>query len=326
MMMTGLDKNKLPPMKTLQGFEAAARLLSFRQAATELNLSHQAISNQVLMLENSLGQRLFLREGRQVQLTTFGRRLYPVVREALDNLVHCCEQIRNEGHEQPLRIHTYLTLSLRWLSSRLPHFRRRYPGIDVQLFSTIHEFGLDEGNADLGLLLRPDFIPAHLSWTPLSRFNLYPVCHPDLIDGAVRLPDPLALLEYPLIRISSEQWQWQDWFSALGYKNVHIPQPLTVNSTAVAMEMALNGEGITLIYDPVVDKELTERRLIRPVADCVDSIGHWGFIYRRDREQDRQIRSFITWLQADMAWQSSKPAVAGAENFSTAAGSDSFSL
>ena len=82
-MPTPLPLQELPPLSSLKGFEAAARLLSLRAAAEELHLTHPAIVSQIQRLEESLHVKLFAREGCHVVLTVAGQRFYPVVREAL---------------------------------------------------------------------------------------------------------------------------------------------------------------------------------------------------------------------------------------------------
>ena len=64
---------KLPPLRAVQYFEVVARLLSFSRAALELNVSQSAVSHQIRLLEDFLGERLLLRQGRLLSLTTQGR-------------------------------------------------------------------------------------------------------------------------------------------------------------------------------------------------------------------------------------------------------------
>ena len=52
---------KLPPLRAVQYFEVIARLLSFSRAALELNVSQSAVSHQIRLLEDFLGERLLLR-------------------------------------------------------------------------------------------------------------------------------------------------------------------------------------------------------------------------------------------------------------------------
>ncbi len=75
-----MSASQLPPLAAVRVFEAAARLLSFTQAAAELGMTQAAVSYQIKVLEERLGTPLFLRKPRQVELTAAGRRLAPQVR------------------------------------------------------------------------------------------------------------------------------------------------------------------------------------------------------------------------------------------------------
>ena len=109
-MANQIDLKKLPPLKALKGFEAAARLLSFRQAAQELNLTHTAISHQVRLLEENLGISLFERDGRAVKLTHEGKTFYPVVRSVLEQLINGSEILRRTDQAHSPVSYTHLTL------------------------------------------------------------------------------------------------------------------------------------------------------------------------------------------------------------------------
>ena len=76
----------LPPLNALRAFEAAARHLSFKQAAHELHVTAGAISQHVRLLESRLGMRLFERLARQVVLTPAGESYLAPVREAFRRL------------------------------------------------------------------------------------------------------------------------------------------------------------------------------------------------------------------------------------------------
>ncbi|MFT7192345.1 MAG: LysR family glycine cleavage system transcriptional activator, partial [Dinoroseobacter sp.] len=69
--------DRLPPLTALRAFEAAARHLSFAQAASELNVSPAALSFQIKSLEAHLGALLFNRLNRAVSLTEAGKALAP---------------------------------------------------------------------------------------------------------------------------------------------------------------------------------------------------------------------------------------------------------
>lgn len=299
-MATALNFSKLPPLKALRGFESTARLCSYRKAAKELNLTHPAISHQIQALEKDLGVKLFVREGRQAVLTPEGERFYPVAREALEILISGSEAIRRSNSQSILRIQTYITVSLRWLIHRLPRFRALNPEFQLQLLSSIHEQDFDEVNADVGMIFRQTPPAGHLHWVPLIRPKLFPVCSPGLIaDDGVKL-DPEDLLNYPLLTITSEAWQWQDWFDSAGLGKVKTSHSISVDSTVIALEMAMDGEGIALVNGPFADKDLKAGRLIQPVTHCAEGLGEWGLVCRNDSLHHPPVRAFIEWLQADM--------------------------
>ncbi len=87
----------LPPLSSVRVFEAAARLLSFTQAAAELGMTQAAVSYQIKLLEERLGTPLFLRLSRRVELTEAGARLAPAVSAALEALQRCLRTSAERG-------------------------------------------------------------------------------------------------------------------------------------------------------------------------------------------------------------------------------------
>ncbi len=84
----------LPPLATLRAFEAAARHLSFKRAASELAVTPTAISHQVRLLEETLGVRLFDRKPRQVTLTAAGQELYPTLRDGFAGFAVAIDRVK----------------------------------------------------------------------------------------------------------------------------------------------------------------------------------------------------------------------------------------
>ena len=68
---------RIPPLKAMPVFEAAARHLSFTLAAEELHVTQAAISHQIKGLEDWLGVELFHRFNRRLSLTEAG---LPIIR------------------------------------------------------------------------------------------------------------------------------------------------------------------------------------------------------------------------------------------------------
>src|SRR4051812_24789836 len=84
---------RLPPLKSLLAFEAAARHANFTQAALELAVTPSAISHQIQTLEDFLGLRLFLRQPRQVALTAEGKLYRKEVESALRAIAEATQLI-----------------------------------------------------------------------------------------------------------------------------------------------------------------------------------------------------------------------------------------
>ncbi len=294
-----IDLRKLPPLKALKGFEAAARLHSIRGAADELNLTHPAISHQIHTLEDDLGVKLFARQGRNVVLTAAGEAFYPGVRAALELLISTAETVKEQSANPALRLQAYITLSIRWLASRLSDFRNQYPEIEIHLQANNSAWEFDEANADIGLIYSRTQMPAHLHWIELFPSKVYPVCSPGLLNNA---DTPLAveqLENYPLLTVSTEKgyWGWEAWFKTLGAANQMRQSPLVVDTLAVALEMAVAGQGIALVNGPVAEDDLTAGRLIRPVTEFTAGNGEWGIAVPKALLNDTRVLTFIDWLR-----------------------------
>ncbi|MFD2206690.1 LysR substrate-binding domain-containing protein [Kiloniella antarctica] len=300
-----MDLKKLPPLKALKGFEAAARLLSFRQAAQELNLTHTAISHQVRLLEEDLGVLLFEREGRAVKLTAEGDIFYPVVSTALEQLINCSEVLRRSDQAHSLRIQAFVTLSIRWLARRLSRFKALHPGFDLQITSSILEGDFDEANEDVGILYAPEPVPAHLYWVPLFEAQLMPVCSPDLLETCakegVNKITPKDLLSLPLLKVYTADDHWEEWFQSLGIFAEISRNSIAVDTVAIALEMALDGEGVAMVNGPFADSDLKAGRLVQPVDHTTVAPGGWGMVCRQDHKNSPQTQLFIKWLLDDVA-------------------------
>src|SRR5258708_11159673 len=123
---------RLPPLNSLRVFEAAARHLSFKEAAAELHITQAAVSHQVKSLEEYLDVELFRRAGRGVQLTEAARACLPKLREGFDALAAAVEMIRERGAETELVITAPPVFNARWLMPRLADFSRREPKVEVR--------------------------------------------------------------------------------------------------------------------------------------------------------------------------------------------------
>ncbi len=102
-----------PPIASLRSFEAVARLGSVTLAAKELHVTHSAISQQIKVLEEMLGVRLFTRHGRGVQINEEGRLYAMHVREALEHIADATRLVHVKPRTTTLTRHgTFFCLPL----------------------------------------------------------------------------------------------------------------------------------------------------------------------------------------------------------------------
>ena len=123
---------KLPPLRAVQYFEVVARLLSFSRAALELNVSQSAVSHQIRLLEDFLGERLLLRQGRLLSLTPQGEVYFEGISAGLGQIAQSSEQLRGGG-EMRVRLAVYSSFAVKWLIPRLAGLRQLHPELDLSL-------------------------------------------------------------------------------------------------------------------------------------------------------------------------------------------------
>ncbi len=292
-----IDLRKLPPLKALKGFEAATRLQSIGEAADELCLTHPAVSHQVQQIEEALGVALFSQDGRYIASTEEGRIFYPYVRAAFLSLIEGIEATHRHAHNKSLRVHSYVTVSIRWLAHRLSSFTRFHPDIKLVLKTCGEAWRFEDVHSDVGLVYCDVAPDSRFHWVPLFDCALFPVCGPRLAakigpDGTVQ-----DLLDHPLVTISTEFRHWELWFEAAGIPFKPTIPYITVDTLALALEVAMDNEAIVLVNGPFVDEELASGRQVRPVDHRAVLPGAWGLICRKEVQENYRIRSFIAWLQ-----------------------------
>ena len=145
-------------------------------------------------------------------------------------------------------------------------------------------------------------------WVPLFEYSLFPVCSPALAAQMGAVLSPADLLTQPLVAIYTEVQNWSTWFQTAGLAFDPSSPYLVVDTLAVALEMALDGQAIALVNGPFVDADLASGRLVRPVAHKAVCSGEWGLICRKDMKENPRIKKFIDWATAQVAAEA-RPAI-----------------
>src|SRR4051794_11299084 len=142
---------RLPSLNGLRAFEAAARHLSFTNAASELNVTQTAISHQIRRLEEELGIRLFVRQNRALALTPEAKEYLPGIRAAFNDLRLATDRLKRKDNDHVLTVSTLASLAAKWLLPRLSGFQQARPNIDVHITTSTGLVDFRGGDVDAAI-------------------------------------------------------------------------------------------------------------------------------------------------------------------------------
>jgi LysR family transcriptional regulator, glycine cleavage system transcriptional activator len=271
---------RLPPLNALRVFEAAARHLSFKEAAAELHITQAAVSHQVKSLEEYLGVQLFRRSARGVQLTDAARACLPKLREGFDALASAVEMIRERGEEAELMITAPPVFTARWLMPRLADFSKREPKIELHVFGSskmVDAGALSVSSlvGDLDLRTESSEVQIHLGAGQyaghradrLFAVSIAVVANPEL-GRTLKRPEELAghtLLHDDALDIVAGGDAWRKWLEAAGVADkVDAGRGPRFSTNMLSLEAASQKLGVALALRPLVDDDIASKRLCAP--------------------------------------------------------------
>lgn len=291
----------LPPLHWLRAFEASARHLSFTAAAVELNLTQAGVSKQIKLLEYHLGDLLFVRRARSLQLTSSGAAFLPKVRDAFERLSVGAAEVFGGRRSSILTVRCNVSFAVSWLAKRLPAFEIAHPDKPFRIVSSIWKSS-DEGAATRlgeGDLYDLDIQYGSGDW-PGSRCDrltleqLFPVCSPDFL---ARQPIDTAanLSRYKLINVLGYETGWHDWLGAAGVRT----RDLTfqhVDTSLMAYELAANGSGVALGRTSLIEDLIGAGRLVRALDHSIETREGFFLLSSRLAPEHPHADAFRTWL------------------------------
>ncbi|MDB5365162.1 MAG: LysR family transcriptional regulator [Rhodospirillales bacterium] len=288
----------LPPLNTFRVFEAAARHLSFTQAAAELGMTQAAVSYQIKLLEDRLGTSLFRRLTRQLALTDAGQKLSPVVTETFQRLRTAISDL-TEGAEGVLSISSINTFATNWLVPRLGRFQVAQPKIAVRLEASPRLVDFAREDFDVGIRGGAGRWPGLVA-VPLMTVELSPMVAPSLLAKVGGVTRPRDLLQLPLLAPDEENWE--RWFDAAGEPVQLQPQgPFSTFETQHMLgQAAMSGQGVALLTLGMFGDELDQGRLVQPFATSVRLEQSYFLVYPETRANTPKIRAFEDWILTEL--------------------------
>jgi LysR family transcriptional regulator, glycine cleavage system transcriptional activator len=284
----------LPSLNAIRMFEAAAQHLNFTRAAEALHITQGAVSRQIKLLEEQLGQQLFVRDGPRLTLTDTGLEYSRIVQQALEIVRQGTARLRQHDKQARIRISVLPSFAARWLVHRLVDFHHGHPDISVWLSSSYDLVDFNRSDeVDVGIRLGKGGWPGVHS-EPLARENMNLVCSPAL---AADLREPTDLLRHKILSAGPPHDEWTRWFEAAGMK------PLTITPTlsrdySVLLEAAAQGTGVVLARDLLVADDLDRGRLVRPFNLSFESNVQYHFVCPLQRMNELPVRGLLQWLKS----------------------------
>lgn len=297
---------KLPSLRALHAFEAAARHHSFAAAARELGVTPTAISHQIRQLEESCGVQLFQRRPRPLLLTSVGARLYPALRDGFDALASAMALLKEDNAQAPLRVTSSSAFASKWLVPQLPKWRQEYSAIPLEIIGTDTVLDLRAGAADVAIrhARRP---PPDFAAQEVFRDTYVPVCSPRLLERYGAIKRSADLLHLPLIHYSwtnddPDAPTWRQWISvARSIDPDFVPfekaSDLSFSEELHAIDAVLDGQGVAICSDLIVSNELRNGLLVK--AHTLSLHGYrFYLISMLGHPRAPAIEAFSTWMKS----------------------------
>jgi LysR family glycine cleavage system transcriptional activator len=276
---------RLPSLNGLRAFEAAARHLSFTQAASELNVTQTAISHQIKRLEQELGIRLFVRQNRALALTPEAKDYLPGVRAAFNDLRLATDRVLRKDNDHVLTVSTLASLAAKWLLPRLSAFLVDFKSGDVD---AAIRYG--RGNWPG---LRADWLMAD---------ELFPVCSPTLLTGDKPLRCPEDLANQTLLHSSGGyDDDWRLWLTAAGLPTDIAKGPgLTFDLIFMTVQAAIDGIGVAIGRTSYVEADIAKGRLVVPFKITLPADAGFYLVSPEARADSPKLEAFRQWLLASV--------------------------
>lgn len=287
---------------SLRSFEVTARHRSLSKAATELGVTHSAISHQIKLLEEQIGAELFTRSSQGIRLTPPGEALLSVLSESFDRIGNTLSKLADTAGNSTLHVTTTPTFATRWLVPRISAWRSLETGISLHLLPTLDFLDLDEGAADVAIRCGKPPWPG-LTSELLRPIDMTPVCSPSLLkDGGLK--DARDVLSHELIHADigghALGEEWRMWLTAAGVSPDADLQGSSFRDPSLALQAALDGLGIAMGYLDLVEPAVESGRLVRPFDLVVKHYFSYYFVYPTTRAHEGKIRRFKDWLASEL--------------------------
>ncbi len=302
----------LPPLTALRTFEAVARLKSFTKAANELYVTRAAVSHQIKNLEEYLGFQLIKRQTRSISLTPAAEAALPKLREGFNNLSDAVHLMSSHQSNENINVWMAPSFATKWLVPRLHSFSLKYPEIDMQISGNIGLVDTSE-NSDVSMeeMFRSNDVDVVVRFGSgdypgcivhkLFSVNAIPLCSPDLLNDPDKpLKTPQDLKFHTLLHDNTDykgRPEWKKWLKTAGVTDVKVDRGLRFNHISMAMDAAIDGQGVLLGIEALARNDIAAGRLCQPF-DLSTPLKRSYYVIQPESVDSNQhaVDAFIEWI------------------------------
>jgi DNA-binding transcriptional LysR family regulator len=284
-------------LRQLEILQTIAETGSFTACGRKLNVSQSAISRQVLLLEEELGEPLFLRVGRQVRMTPaaealvqLGKRVFQDVRDTVGGITDRTRTLRGT-----LRLVGGMTVCLYVFPPLLKHLKRVHPQLDIRLTVAIAGRSVEEiraGRVDVGLLTLP-VEETDLVTVPVMREELLLVTMPThpLARKRKIVPEDLSGQPFILFEAGSATRRVIDSF----FVREHIEPTIVMDTENVEIIKAMvkTGLGISIAPYQAIAREVRAGQFFCARIEGRELVRETGWVYAGANRVPRVIEELL---------------------------------
>ena len=290
-------KERELPLTALRAFAIAANAPNLAAAALQLGVTHGAVSKQIAVLEDWLGQALFARHKRALELTPYGRILADRVSASISDIGAACAYVRRDRSRKVISVEAPVTFALYFLLPRVKAFEAQHGGVSVWISTRVTGQAVDLTKHDVVITRGQMMQSATQTGAPLLLFEeqLTPVGASALLrQSPIRRPADIG--KHTAIASSSRPGDWEAWFARAGLGSPLIEGGHRFDHLHVALHAVQDGLGLTIAPSLFFNGPVRPHRLRCPLP-AISLPGESYFAYATHRPSTAETGLFMAWIQ-----------------------------
>jgi LysR family glycine cleavage system transcriptional activator len=296
---------RLPPLTSLRAFVATARHLSFVKAAEELHVTSAAIGQQIRLLEDHLGQPLFVRNRGQLVLTDAGHALMPGLTDAFDRVLNTVARLAGNSDTAPIRVSVAPSLASKWLVPRLAALRETLPELEVLVDASARFADLNNDETDCVIRYGLGSYPGLIT-DRLFGEAVIPICSPSFAQTFGLYSSTEDLHNVPLLHEDGPERDalcpdWTAWSLSAGFPDLGSGPGFRFNQSSLIIDAAIAGQGLGLGKLRLTAADIEAGRLVVPFGQPQPVEFAYFFAATPRKADQPRIARFRDWLNSEAA-------------------------